>query len=169
MVKSRRRPLTLYLCLKLIQVLSVVCFLGNIITGIFWKANADRTRDPRIIANALEGLIRSDRIFTIPGVILITGAGIAAAIVGHLPLLRTGWILWSLALFTVSGIAFGIAVAPLQARMSRLMSGKPTAEAADWEEYGRLSRNFDVWAWIALLTPLAVLALMVLKPTLPGL
>lgn len=161
--------MSLYVALKLVHVLAVIGFLGNIITGIFWKANADRTHDPRIIANALEGLIRSDRLFTIPGVILITGAGIGAAIAGHLPLLRTGWILWSLGLFTVSGIAFGSAVAPLQARMFRLMRGSVGAESAEWEEYRRLSHAFDLWAGIALLTPLVVVALMVLKPKLPGL
>jgi len=60
-----------YLLLKAVHVLAVVLFLGNIVTGIFWKAHGDRTGDPRIMAHTLDGIIRSDRWFTIPGVVLI--------------------------------------------------------------------------------------------------
>ncbi|TMQ55033.1 MAG: DUF2269 family protein, partial [Candidatus Eisenbacteria bacterium] len=62
--------LHLYLGLKLLHVLAVVLFLGNITTGVFWKANADRTRNPVVIANMLEGIIRADRLFTIPPIAL---------------------------------------------------------------------------------------------------
>src|SRR5687768_11212898 len=96
----------MYLLLKAIHVLAVVLFLGNIITGVFWKSHADRTRDPRLIAHALDGIIRSDRLFTVPGVVLIIAAGVAAAIVGRLELLDTGWIFWPIVLFAISGFAF---------------------------------------------------------------
>ena len=56
----------MYLLLKTIHILSVVMFLGNIITGLFWKAQADATRDPKLQAHALRGVIRSDAFFTIP-------------------------------------------------------------------------------------------------------
>src|SRR2546425_958619 len=107
----------LYLGLKVLHLVAVVMFLGNITTGIFWKEHADRSRDPRIIAHALAGIIRSDRLFTIPGVIAIVIGGFGAAMTGHLPILRTGWILWSIVLFSLSGAAFGARVAPLQRRM----------------------------------------------------
>jgi uncharacterized membrane protein len=81
-----------YLAMKTLHILAVVLFLGNIITGLFWKAHGDRTADPRIIAHTLEGIIRSDRWFTIPGVLLIVGFGVAAALLGRLPILGTGWI-----------------------------------------------------------------------------
>ena len=42
----------MYLALKTLHLLAVVLFLGNIITGLFWKAHADRSADPRIIAQA---------------------------------------------------------------------------------------------------------------------
>ena len=66
----------MYLAMKTLHVLAVVLFLGNIITGLFWKAHGDRTADPRIIAHTLEGIIRSDRWFTIPGVVLIVAFGV---------------------------------------------------------------------------------------------
>ena len=70
----------MYAILKVIHVLAVIIFMGNIITGLFWKAHADRTKDRRIIAHTMDGIIRSDRWFTIPGVAIITAAGVLAAI-----------------------------------------------------------------------------------------
>src|SRR4029077_1109145 len=97
----------MYLIFKLIHVVAVIAFLGNIGVGVFWKAWADRTKDARIIAHTMEGIIKADRIFTIPGVILILIGGLGAAYAADLSILKTGWILWGLGLFILSGIAFG--------------------------------------------------------------
>ena len=91
----------MYLLFKLVHVIAVIAFLGNITTGLFWHAHAARTRDPKLLAHAMDGIVRSDRIFTIPGVVGIIVSGIAIAIYGNLPILRTGWIFWTLVLFTV--------------------------------------------------------------------
>lgn len=156
----------MYLTLKLLHVAAVIIFLGNITTGLFWKAHADRTRDPRIIAHACDGIIRSDRLFTLPGVMLILVAGFAAAGVGGFPILGTGWILWSLVLFAVSGLAFMFRVAPLQRRL-RALAREGSAEGEfDWERYHALSRQWELWGAVALLTPVAALVLMVLKPSI---
>jgi uncharacterized membrane protein len=74
----------MYLFLKLLHIIAVVLFLGNIITGLFWKFHAEGTRDARIIAHTFEGISRSDRWFTMPGVLLILAAGIPAAIIAKL-------------------------------------------------------------------------------------
>lgn len=60
-----------YLFLKSLHVLSVVLFIGNIVTGVFWKVHADIAGDLRSRAQALAGIIASDRVFTMPGVLLI--------------------------------------------------------------------------------------------------
>ena len=159
-----------YLHLKFLHILGVVMFLGNIATGVFWKEHADRTRDARIIAHALEGIIRSDRLFTIPGVILITAAGIASALAGHIPLLRTGWVFWGIVMFSISGVVFGVWLAPLQKRMLKVMRAGAESGTPDWAAYHAMSRAWMVWGAVALLLPIAVLALMVLKPAgMPGL
>ena len=154
----------MYLAIKTLHVLAVVLFLGNIITGLFWKAHGDRTADPRIIAHTLEGIIRSDRWFTIPGVVLIVGFGVAAAIIGRLPILGTGWIWQSIVLFTVSGLAFMLQVAPLQRRLRELASVGLVGGPWDQAAYHRLSRRWEFWGLVAVLTPLAALVLMVFKP-----
>ena len=81
----------MYFALKTLHILAVAMFLGNIVTGLFWKAHGDRTNDPRIIAHTLDGIIRSDRWFTLPGVAAILLFGVAAAMIGHLPILGTSW------------------------------------------------------------------------------
>jgi len=157
----------MYLGLKLIHVLAVALFLGNITTGIFWKANADRTKDPRIIANMLEGIIRADRLFTMPPIVFILIGGIGAAMAGHVPLLGTGWIFWSIVLFTLSGIAFMAQVVPLQRKMLAL--ARRSSETLDWAAYRALSHRWEIWGALALATPALAAVLMVMKPALPGL
>jgi uncharacterized membrane protein len=156
----------MYLWLKLLHLVAVVAFLGNITTGLFWKLHADRTRDPRIIAHTFDGIIRSDRWFTIPGVVLILVGGIGAAIVGGFPLLGTGWILWSIILFTVSGLAFVLRVAPLQSQLRALAQAGAGQGTFDWARYHRLARVWELWGAVALVTPVAALVLMVVKPSL---
>lgn len=159
----------LYLFLKLLHIIAVILFLGNIITGLFWKFHADRTNDPRIIMHAFEGIIRSDRWFTIPGVVVIILAGVGAAIIGRFPILGTGWIFWSIVLFAISGLAFSYKIAPLQVRIVNLARAGMKTEQMDWHLYHTLSRSWELWGWVALLTPIAAVVLMVLKPNLPAL
>lgn len=155
----------MYLLLKLLHVAAVIVFLGNIITGLFWHSHAARTRDPRLVVHAMDGIIRSDRLFTIPGVVLIVLTGLATAIIGRYPILGTPWILWSLVLFTISGVLFVTKVAPLQQQLRALAQQQSNTGSFDWPGYDALARRWEMWGALALLTPLAALALMVLKPT----
>jgi uncharacterized membrane protein len=155
----------MYLWLKLIHILAVVLFLGNIITGVFWHRHAARTRDPKILAHTADGLTKSDRLFTIPGVLLIVLAGVAAAMQGNFPILRTPWILWTLILFSISGFAFMARVAPLQRKLHTLADAGTKGGAFDYAAYHRVANQWEFWGAIATLAPLVGLALMVLKPT----
>jgi uncharacterized membrane protein len=158
-----------YLLFKLLHIIAVILFLGNIITGWFWKYHADRTTDPKIIAHAFEGISRSDRWFTIPGIIVITLAGIGTAVVGQFPILGTGWILWSIILFLISGFIFSWKVAPIQTRIANMARTAADTGRMDWDHYRALSRAWEIWGFVALLLPVAAVALMVIKPSLPAL
>jgi uncharacterized membrane protein len=155
----------MYLLMKLLHVVAVIAFLGNIATGLFWHIHAARTRDPRLLAHTVNGIIRSDRLFTMPGVVVIIATGIFAAIRGGFPLLRTGWIAWTLVLFGISGLVFMFRVAPLQRQLLALAQAG-TAGSFDYAGYASLAKRWEIWGAVALLTPLAGLALMVLKPAL---
>jgi uncharacterized membrane protein len=150
-----------YQLLKVIHLFAVILFVGNIVTGLFWKIHADGTKNRTIIAHTMRGLIRADRWFTIPGVVIIVAAGILAAIQAGLPLLRTGWILWSIVAFALSGLAFGWKIAPLQKTLLRLTDDETDL---DWPRYRSLSLQWELWGLFATLTPAAAVVLMVWKP-----
>src|SRR5688572_9782946 len=155
----------IYLTLKFLHIVGAILFLGNIITGVFWKAHGDKSRNPAVMAHALDGIIRSDQLFTLPGVIIIVAAGFAGAIMGGIPLLRTEWLAGGIILLTISGIAFVARIAPLQRQMRDLALANPDPATFDWAAYDRLSRGWAIWGAIALLAPLLAAALMVFKPS----
>jgi uncharacterized membrane protein len=155
----------MYLLMKLLHIVAVIAFLGNITTGLFWHIHAARTRDPRLLAHTMDGIIKSDRLFTMPGVIVIVATGIVTAVVGGLPLLHTGWILWSLVLFSFSGVIFMGFVAPLQRQLLALAQAG-TAGGFDYAAYASVARRWEIWGAAAVVTPVAGLLLMVLKPVL---
>jgi len=152
-----------YSYLKLIHLAAVMLFLGNIITGLFWMSFAVKTKDLKIINHTMKGVIKADRYFTIPGVVVITAGGILAAIYGHLPILRTGWIFWSVVMFSVSGLAFAFKVAPLQKKIFNLTLDKEASPDFNWKAFNNTYLAWDIWGAVALLTPLAAFVMMVLK------
>jgi uncharacterized membrane protein len=156
----------MYLWMKALHIFAVVIFLGNIITGVFWHRHAARTRDPKLLAHTVEGLIRSDRLFTMPGVLVIIATGVLVAVQMGLPLLRTGWILWSLVLFAISGLLFMTQVAPLQKKLLALAQAGVSKGSFDYDAYHLLAARWEVTGTVATLTPLVALGLMVLKPAL---
>lgn len=155
-----------YLLLKLLHITSVIAFLGNIATGLFWHAHAARTRDPKLLAHVMDGIIQSARLFTIPGVIGATVAGFALAIYAHLPILRTGWILWTLVVFSISGLLLVFRVAPLQQQLHAYARAGNQSGGFEYDSYRALAVRWEAWGAAALLTPVAGLVLMVLKPSL---
>lgn len=151
----------MYLILKLVHVAGVVLFLGNITVGVFWKQFADRTRNALLMASTMDGIIQADRVFTIPGAVILLAGGLGTALVGGIPILSTGWLLWGLIAFILSGVAF----APLALTQRKLAA---EAHAGDLREYDRLSRTWNFWGLIALGLPVVAFALMILKPALPA-
>jgi uncharacterized membrane protein len=154
----------MYLTLKLVHIAAVIAFLGNIATGLFWHAHAARTRDPRLLHHAMDGIIRSDKWITLPGVALIIASGVLAAIHAQLPLLRTPWITWSLALFTFSGIIYGVMLVPLQLQLRAMAREGLLGGTFDYPRYHALAIRWDLWGLVSLLAPVIAMVLMVLKP-----
>lgn len=148
---------------KLLHIVAVIAFMGNIVTGLFWHAHAARTKDAKILAHTMDGIIRSDKYFTNPGAILIVLMGFGAA-AGHYPILGTGWILWTIILFIISGAIFGIRLVPLQRKLRDIATAGAASGRFDYEAYHAKAKQWETWGLFALLTPLAGLCLMVLKP-----
>ena len=154
----------MYLLLKTVHVLSVVLFLGNIITGIFWVAHANRTGQPALQAHAMAGVIRSDAYFTLPAVIAIVVTGVALAMSAGLPIFGTKWIAASLIAFGISGVLFGTVLAPLQRRLVEAARAADGGGAWPTPEFKRMTRIWEAVGIVAILLPIAALTLMVYKP-----
>jgi uncharacterized membrane protein len=153
-----------YQVFKVLHVFAAVIFLGNILLAVFWKAHADRTGDPRVIAHTIEGIIRADRWFTMPGVTLLILTGFGAAGLMRIPL-TSFWIVASLVLLAVSAAAFMGRLVPIQRRMLALTRSAAGGGVFDRARYRLLSRQWIIWGVIATVTPLIALVLMVTKPT----
>ena len=155
----------LYLALKALHIVSVVLFLGNIITGVFWKVHADLSGDLRARAQALDGIIRSDR--------LVHRARRAAHRRDRrlrwrcsriCPMLRTFWIV--VVAGVVRRLGAGVRIQGRSAaeetagerarRASRATGTRPNTK--------RCPRPGDSGGSIATAAPLVALFLMVMKP-----
>jgi uncharacterized membrane protein len=147
-----------YLWLKLLHLVAVTLFLGNITTGLFWVHRVKQRRSPAALADAMDGVIGSDRLFTIPAVLVIIVGGVGAAVIGGLPLLRVGWIVWGFGLFAFSGLMF-MWLAPLQRRI-RDYARQPDAS---WEVCLAMLRRWDLVGAISLVPAWIAFVLMVLK------
>lgn len=147
---------------KALHLFGAVIFLGNIIVTGWWKAQADRTRQPVVIAFAQRQVTLTDWMFTFGGALLAVAAGYADALSRGLPL-DAPWLVWGQGLFLVSGLLWIGILMPVQVRQARLArgfaAGGPIPDA-----YWRLNRVAVATGITATLLPLANLYFMVFKP-----
>jgi uncharacterized membrane protein len=152
-----------YLAFKIVHLLGVVLFLGNIIVTGVWKVLADRTREPRTIAYAQHLVTVTDWVFTLGGIILILIGAYGMVLIAGLNPLGQTWLIWGQSLFIASGIIWVLILIPTQiaqARAARAFAQGGTIP----ESYWRLGRRWAIWGTIATLLPLANLYFMVVKP-----
>jgi uncharacterized membrane protein len=152
-----------YLLFKIIHLLAVVAFLGNIAIGLFWMKWAYKANNHGYLQHTVKGIIAADKIFTLPGVVVITAGGIMAAIKGGYPLLGTGWIFWSILLFTLSGIMFMAKVGPLQTKMKNYLEQSIGSNSYDKTQFTKYMKEWEWWGALSLFTPLLAFLLMILK------
>jgi uncharacterized membrane protein len=141
----------------------VVLFLGNIIVTAVWKALADRTRNPPVVAYAQRLVTITDIAFTATGVTLIIVSGQVMAedyggVFSGATWLTVGW-----SLFIASGVIWLAALVPIEVLQARLARGFREAASIP-DRYWRLSTLWAIFGSIATLLPLANLYFMVFKP-----
>jgi uncharacterized membrane protein len=154
-----------YLAMKSLHILGAVIFIGNIITSAFWRAHMENPGVDRMRMHFLAGITRGDRWFTLPGLFLIIGTGVAMAMLAGFPMLRTTWIVASIGILLLVGLVYHFALAPLQKRMrAQLLAGAETASPANGD-YASLSWRWQIWAAIVIGLLVVALALMVFKPS----
>ena len=152
-----------YPILVLIHLTAVIIFLGNITLAPFWKSHAEKTKDRLHVLNTWKGIIRADKFFTMPGVLILLLFGIGAAAHLKVNFIDTGWIFWSIIMYLVSGVVFMVKVVPIQKKIVAFASDE---NKFGWDEYFTLSKQWNIWGIIALVTPWIAVILMVLKPNI---
>jgi uncharacterized membrane protein len=146
-----------------LHILGVVLFLGNIVVTAVWKALADRTRDPPVVAYAQRLVTITDVGFTATGVVLILVSGQVMAddyggVFSGPTWLTVGW-----SLFVASGVIWILALVPIQVLQARLAREFRNAAAIP-ERYWRLSTLWAIFGSIATILPIGNLYFMVFKP-----
>jgi uncharacterized membrane protein len=149
--------------LNLMHLFAVIVFLGNIITELLWMRNSIKTKDLKIISFTIKSIIKGDKYFTLPGVVIITVSGILASTFGYLAYMQPGWLTWSVTLFIISGLAYTFKVAPLQKKIHTLTSSKETLTHFDWAGLNKLYASWNTWGLVALLTSVAAFVMMTIK------
>ncbi len=152
-----------YFIFKILHILGVVLFLGNIIVTGVWKVMADRTGEPRTVAYAQQLVTLTDWIFTAGGVVLIIIGAYGMVLTAGLNPLGQAWLIWGQGLFIASGLIWVAILIPTQIRQARaarsFAHGGPIPES-----YWQLNRRWVVWGIVATVLPLANLYFMVFKP-----
>lgn len=153
-----------YLWLKSIHLLGVVMFLGNIIITGWWKTMADRTGNPAVIAFAQRQVTLTDWIFTLGGVVLVLIGGVGNALLYHMGMWHTYWLIWGESLFIASGVIWAVVLVPVQIAQERM--ARQFANGGEIPpRYWRLGRLWGVFGTLATVLPLMNLYWMVFKPT----
>jgi len=149
--------------IKVLHLLGVVLFLGNIIISAVWRLLAQRSDDKAIHQFSIKLIQRTDFIFTVPGIIFIgvTGHMLAAGVGG---IGAHGWIYHSYALLTVSALIWMIGLIPIQRKQMRLLNEAHSIKEAG-VRYSTLNRWWSILIIIATVLPLIALYLMVIRPT----
>jgi len=144
--------MVLYTAFKVIHLLGVVLFLGNIIVTALWKSLADRTREPRVIAYAQHLVTVTDWVFTAGGVLLLVIGAYGMVATGGLDPFGTPWLLLGQALLLASGVIWVVVLIPTQIAQARLARSFAAGGLIP-EGYWRLNRRWLVWGIVATLVP----------------
>lgn len=155
--------MTTYFVLKWIHILSAILLFGTGLGSAFYKYMTHRTGDVRATAVTDRLVVLADWLFTTPTIIIQPLTGLAMLWVTGLPL-STPWVALSFGLYFLAGACW-LPVVWLQIRMRRL-SGEAAAQGSALPDLYRTYAR--TWFWLgvpAFAAMVAVVALMVFKPT----
>lgn len=142
---------------KILHLIGVMLFMGNMIVGPVWFSYAYYSGNPVLLRFAARLLGLTDVYLTIPGIALtiINGLFLATALGGSrlLP-----WLYWSIILLLLMW-AISIPVIFIQEKMYREID----AEKPNEERLKRLLNQWAVWGTLVTIPPSIIFYLMVAK------
>ena len=149
-----------YLWLKVLHIVGVVLFLGNIIVTGWWKNMADRTKNPQIIAFAQRQVTLTDWIFTAGGSVILTIAGVLNVHTSWSYSMK--WLQWGIGMFVLSAIIWVVILIPTQIKQAKMASIFAETGVIT-EYYWKLCWRWNVWGALAVIIPLTTVYFMTFK------
>ncbi|HXQ47027.1 MAG TPA: DUF2269 domain-containing protein [Caulobacteraceae bacterium] len=156
--------MSLIILIKTLHVIGATVLLGTGVGIAFFMVMADRTRDARLIAHTAGVVVVADVLFTATAIVLQPITGVALVALEGQPLTQA-WILLSLALYGLAGV-FWLPVVWMQLRMRDLARAAAAAGEPLPPAYHRLYRIWFAFGFPAFTAVLAIIWLMVAKPSL---
>lgn len=152
----------LYPAVKVLHILLVVVAVGFNASYAIWIARASRTPEGQDhLSHVLRGIKFLDDRFANPAYALLLVTGIAMVLIGQIPF-TTFWIAASLVLYAVLlALAFGLYSPILRRQISVLET-----DGAGSARFREVSARASIYGILTALPVLAIIVLMVTKPTL---
>jgi uncharacterized membrane protein len=153
----------LHIALKLIHILGAMVLFGTGLGIAFFVVMAHRTRDAALIAYTARTVVIADAAFTAMAVIVQPVSGAALLwLLGYS--WREPWIVGSLALYLLAGLCW-LPVVWIQMRLRNLSADAARRGEPPSAEYRKLFRIWFWLGWPAFLAVIAILVLMIAKPS----
>lgn len=150
--------------LRFLHIVGAAVLFGTGAGIAFFMVMANRTRDPALIAHVAGTVVVADVLFTATAVIAQPVTGLLLAQSVGWPWWEP-WILVSLGLYVFTGLCW-LPVVWLQLRLRDLARAAAAAGEALPPAYFRLYRYWFALGFPAFTAVLAILALMLLRPSL---
>lgn len=155
----------------LVHVIGTVIFLGNIIVTAAWMFGAGRSEQPLVVNFAANRINRCDMYFIQPGVFVLLISGLILAVdLGSG--FNAGWMIVGVALFSLSGVVWGLFLRKYQNRMVKITEsclestdGAPVCDELP-EEFYNVFLRWQIWGTVAIVLVVTSLGFMSLKPNL---
>jgi uncharacterized membrane protein len=154
----------LFTLIKTVHVIGATVILGTGAGIAFFMLMAHRTRDAAAIAHTASIVVIADWTFTASAVALQPVTGFVLARMDGLPLMHS-WLGLSLALYVLAGVCW-LPVVWIQTRLRNLAREAVASNTPLPDAYFRLFRVWFVLGVPAFLAVLAIIWLMVAKPSL---
>lgn len=149
--------------LLIIHVLASIIFIGNNITGAFWKVRADKTGNLEVMSSSVRALLRADYQFTLPSLVVLFVTGVWMGGITGWERFQEIWLGSSFVLLVIIALIWGIIAGPKLRAMVRI-AAEDAATGRLSAEYTSVSRTWSIWGGIMTLLPIIILVLMVLRP-----
>jgi uncharacterized membrane protein len=154
--------------LKFIHIWAVIIFVGNSVLGPYRRRQARLTGNAQIIAGTYDMHTASGRAVTVPGFAIAVVSGLALAGALGFSIVRTGWIVYAMALTAAVAVLFVAGIAPLQRQATAAAAAfAKGGSAAERERFEALARKLEPLSHAAHILFVLVIALMVFQPRLP--